>query len=60
LNCVLQAALALGSDPRVVVENIKNSPIRPFDGKPALEMIEVGRTGDVVAYLESLSAGWVS
>jgi hypothetical protein len=59
LNCVLQAALALGSGPRAVVENIKNSPIRSFDGKTALEMIEAGRTDDVIAYLESLSAGWV-
>jgi hypothetical protein len=44
---------------RAVVDNIKNSPIRTFDGKTALEMIQAGRTGDVVAYLESLSAGWV-
>lgn len=39
------------SDPRAVADNIKNSPIRPFDGKTALEMIEAGRTGGVAAYL---------
>jgi hypothetical protein len=56
---VLQAALALGNEPRTAVEHIQNSPIRPFEGKTALAMIRDGRTDDVVAYLESLSAGYV-
>lgn len=59
LKHVVQTALALGNTPRTAVANIKDSPIRSFEGKTALEMIAADRTDDVVAYLESLSAGWV-
>lgn len=38
---------------------LKNSPIRSFGYKTALELIEAGRTDDLVGYLESLSAGYV-
>jgi len=56
---VLQAAVDLGNDPKTALYNVKNSPIRSFEYKTALEMIEAGRTEDVVAYLRSLSAGYV-
>lgn len=59
LKHVVQTVLALGNTPRTAVANIKDSPIRSFEGKTALEMIAADRTDDVVAYLESLSAGWV-
>lgn len=59
LNRVVQTVLALGNTPRTAVANIKDSPIRSFEGKTALEMIAADRTDDVVAYLKSLSAGWV-
>ena len=56
---VLQAAVDLGSDPTTALRNIKNYPIRSFGSKTALDMVEEGRTDDVVAYLRSLSAGYV-
>lgn len=56
---VLQAAIALGNDPTTALRNIKNYPIRSFESKTALDMVEEGRTDDVVAYLQSLSAGYV-
>jgi len=56
LKRVVQTVLALGNAPRTAVANIKDSPIRSFEGKTALEMIAADRTDDVVAYLESLSA----
>ena len=56
---VLQAAVDLGNDPKTALYHIRNSPIRSFEYKTALEMIEAGRTNDVVDYLQSLSAGFV-
>lgn len=56
---VLQAAVDLGDDPQTALYHVKNSPIRSFEYKTALEMIEGGRADDVVAYLQSLSAGYV-
>ena len=56
---VLQAAVDLGNDPATALSNIKNYPIRSFENKTALDMVEEGRTDDVVAYLQSLSAGYV-
>jgi len=56
---VLQAAVDLGNDPTTALRNIKNYPIRSFGNKTALDMVEEGRTDDVVAYLQSLSAGYV-
>jgi hypothetical protein len=56
---VLQVLLELGNDVQKSLRAIADVPIRPFDGRTALEMIEAGRTEDVVAYLQSLSAGWV-
>ena len=55
---VLQAAVDLGNDPKTALYHVKNSPIRPFEYKTAWEMIEAGRSDDVVGYLESLSAGY--
>jgi len=56
---VLQAAVDLGNDPKTALYHVKNFPIRSFEYKTALEMIEAGRSDDVVGYLESLSAGYV-
>lgn len=56
---VLQAAIDLGNDPKTALYHVKNSPIRSFEYKTALEMIKRDRTDDVVAYLRSLSAGYV-
>ena len=56
---VIQAAVDLGNDPTTALRNIKDSPIRSFENKTALDMVEEGRTDDVVAYLRSLSAGYV-
>lgn len=56
---VLQVLLELGNDPRKSLNTIAAAPIRSFDGRTALEMVEAGRTDDVVGYLQSFSAGWV-
>lgn len=56
---VLQAAVDLGNDPQRALYHVKNYPIRSFEYKTALEMVEAGRTDDVVAYLRSFSAGYV-
>ena len=56
---VLQVLLELGNDARKSMNTIAGAPIRAFDGRTALEMVEAGRTEDVVGYLRSFSAGWV-
>lgn len=56
---VLRAAVGLGNDPTTALRNIKDYPIRSFENKTALDMVAEGRTDDVVAYLQSLSAGYV-
>ena len=56
---VLQTAVDLGNDPTTALRNIKNYPIRSFQSKTALNVVEEGRTDVVVAYLQSLSAGYV-
>ena len=57
---VLQAVLALGSnDPQSIIDFIRNSPIRSFDGKTMLEIIAAGRTADIIDYVGSISAGYV-
>jgi hypothetical protein len=56
---LLRAAVDLGNDPTTALRNIQNYPIPSFESKTALDMVEEGRTDDVVAYLQSLSAGYV-
>lgn len=56
---VIQAAIDLGNDRQTAIYHVKNSPIRSFDNKTALELVEAGRADDVVGYLQSLSAGYV-
>jgi len=56
---VLQAAVDLGNDPKAALNHVRNLPISAFENKTAWEMIQAGRTNDVVAYLRSLSAGYV-
>lgn len=55
----LQAALELGNDAKKSMNTIATVPLRAFDGHTALEMIEVGRTDDVVNYVRSFGGGWV-
>jgi len=56
---VLQAAVDLGNDPTTALRNIENQRIHSFGSKTALDLVEEGRTHDVVAYLQSLSAGYI-
>lgn len=56
---VIQAAIDLGNDRQTAIHHVKHSPIRAFDYKTALELVEAGRADDVVGYLQSLSAGYV-
>lgn len=56
---VLRVLLELGNDAQKSLNTIADAPIGSFDGRTALEMVESGRTEDVVGYLRSLSAGWV-
>lgn len=56
---VIQAAIDLGNDRQTAIYHVKNSPIRAFHDKTALELVGAGRTNDVVGYLRSLSAGYV-
>lgn len=56
---VLQVMLELGNDAKKSMDTIATAPIRSFDGKTALELVEAGRTDDVVYYLQSFSVGWV-
>lgn len=55
----LEVATDLNGDPEYALFLLKNSPLRSFSYKTALELIEGSRTDDVVGYLESLSAGYV-
>ncbi len=55
----LETAVDLNGDTEHALFLLKNSPIRSFGYKTALELIEAGRTDDVVGYLKSLSAGYV-
>lgn len=56
---VLESAIDLGNDPADALCKIRSHAIRSFDRKTALQLIREGRTDDVVAYLGSLSAGYV-
>lgn len=58
---VIAAARALnpGAAEGELVDLARNRPIASLGNLTALELIEAGRTDDVVAYLNSLQAGWV-
>ena len=56
---VMSAASASQSDFNRVLFWFKNVPISSFDHKTAYQLIAEGRTDDVVAYLESIQAGYV-
>lgn len=56
---VLSAATAVQADPQRAVFLIKNEPIAAFRHKTLLQLVQEGRTDDAVAYLESISAGFV-
>lgn len=54
---VLSAAAEMTGDPGRAAFLIRNEPLRPFDRKTADQLVQEGRTDDVVAYLESLAGG---
>jgi len=47
------------ADDKEVAFFLQNYPLIDFGRKTALELIEAGRTDDVVSYLESFRAGFV-
>lgn len=36
---------------------LRNEKLRAFEGRTAEELIQAGRAGDVISYLQSLAAG---
>lgn len=56
---VIREAIALGNSLAVVLNLVEHYPIPSFGNKTALGLIEAGRADDVIAYLQSLSGGWV-
>ena len=45
-------------DLQHLVSLIKSEPITAFGHKTLMQLVEAGRTDDVIAYLESVSAGY--
>lgn len=56
---VLSAAAAVQPDPQRAIFLIKNEPIPAFRHKTLLQLVQEGRTDDAIAYLESISTGFV-
>jgi hypothetical protein len=59
LMCVLSAAAAVQPDPQRAIFLVKNEPIPAFRHKTLLQLVREGRTEDAIAYLESISTGFV-
>lgn len=59
LTRLLSAAQAVQPDLERAVFLIKNEPIPSFGHKTLMRLVEEGRTDDAIAYLESISAGFV-
>jgi hypothetical protein len=59
LSRLLSAAHEVQPDMERAVFLIKNQPIPAFGHKTLLQLVQVGRTDDAIAYLESISAGYV-
>jgi hypothetical protein len=55
---VLSAATQVQSDTARAIFMVKNEPIPAFRHKTLLQLVQEGRTDDVVDYLESISAGF--
>lgn len=56
---VISAAMAVQPDPQRAIFLIKNEPIAAFRHKTLMQLVQEGRTEDAIAYLESISAGFV-
>jgi len=56
---VLSAAAAAQPDPQRAIFLFKNEPIPVFRHKTLFQLVQEGRTEDVIGYLESISAGFV-
>lgn len=56
---VVSAATMVQPDAQRAVFLIKNEPIAAFRHKTLLQLVQEGRTEDAIAYLESISAGFV-
>lgn len=56
---VLQMAIDINGSRDRARYLFKNAPIAALDYKTALQLVEAGRTEDVVGYLRSVSAGFV-
>ncbi len=56
---LLSAAAAIQTDRQRLVFFIKNEPIAAFHHKTLLQVVHEGRTGDAIAYLESIASGFV-
>ncbi|PKP94141.1 MAG: DNA-binding protein [Alphaproteobacteria bacterium HGW-Alphaproteobacteria-16] len=55
---VLSAAAAVQPDAERAFFMVKNEPIAAFRHKTLLQLVQEGRTDDVIDYLESISAGF--
>jgi len=56
---VISAATVIQPDPQRAVFLVKNEPIAAFRHRTLLQLVQDGRTEDAIAYLESVSAGFV-
>lgn len=59
LTRLLSAAHGVQPDPDRAVFLIKNEPIPTFGHKTLMQLVQEGRTDDAIAYLDSISAGFV-
>ena len=55
---VLSAATAVQPNTARALFMVKNEPIPAFHHKTLLQLVQEGRTDDVIDYLESISAGF--
>ena len=55
---VTSAAEAVSGDRTKAIEWL-SQPLATFAGKTALELIDEGRTDDVIGYLQSITSGFV-
>lgn len=58
LSRLLSAAHEVQPDEDRAVFLIKNQPIPTFGHKTLMQLVQLGRTDDAIAYLESVSAGF--
>ncbi|MEO6922772.1 MAG: MbcA/ParS/Xre antitoxin family protein [Bryocella sp.] len=58
MDRVLVAAEAVSGDRQKAVEWL-TEPLSTFGGKTPQELVVKGRAGDVLAYLESITSGFV-